>query len=649
MDIIDILIAKNQSFSAETAKLTKQAQAAMTKANEVAAKIDEAQDALDAAEAANTRAQEVADNFDALQEDVNSAVNDIVNEKIETAISSVTASVNEANSNASAAQSAAAEAVTDVTVEDDNSSSYKSKKAKVRKKGITNSYNIMKNYTSTGSNEDGSMTQKAITNALSNQKTELETKINNITINGGGSGNISGNISAADEGSIVTIDENGNIIPSSITEADVILTQIVTGTYRNDNIVGLELDYANRTYTRLQAAANLSAGSDFDKFTLYGGRKRCVIDRTGNIQYFLTGEEDPATLANQRIMVYQPSFYYLRVPLSVSKVNNGYKINKEHLYLSDQKYAGFMLHPLFRDENGNALRYVLLPAFESGTYRVNSNSYELDDAQDVDLENDCLVSIINAKPISGQSQNFTFDAAKRMCENNGQGWKMTNLAFESANQMLMMVEYGSPNIQNTFNVGITKLTSTSGINFSCNTGSTLRLGNTSGQALSTINVRNGNSTTYTSAGQCAISYRGMENPFGNMWRFIDGATVTNNILTYKDEIIDFKLASNENWINAFGYDKDHNWVYLPIEASSNANSNLPVGDYYYPTLDANVLYVGIIGGFSASSTNSGIFYYSFNSQKETFHYQHDTARVMYIPTPNTLIDNHNYNLWYEVV
>ena len=643
MDIIDILIAKKKSFTGETEKLTRQANEAMAKANEVAAKIDEADEALtaaqeaqSAAEATNLRAEEIASNLENMKEEVTSAASEVVDEKIAEATTQLQASVDEA--------------VTEVNVEDENTSSYKSKNAKVRKKGILSSFKIMKNYTSTGSNEDGSMTQKAITNALNNQKTELQNEIKNIKpSSGGGSGNISGNISAADEGSIVTIDENGNIVPSSITEADVILTQIVAGTYKNDNIVGLELDYANRTYTRLQAAAGLSAGSDFDKFTLYGDRKRCVVDRAGNIQYFLTGEEDPATLANQRIMVYQPSFYYLRVPLSVSKVNNGYKINKEHLYLSDQKYAGFMLHPLFRDENGNALRYVLLPAFESGTYRVNSNTYELDDVQDVDLENDCLVSIINAKPISGQSQNFTFDAAKHMCENNGQGWKMTNLAFESANQMLMMVEYGSPNIQNTFNIGITKLTSTSGINFSCNTGSTLRLGNASGQALSTVNVRNGNSTTYTSAGQCAISYRGMENPFGNMWRFIEDVTITNNILTYKNEVIDFKLASNENWVNAFGYDKDHNWVYLPIEASSNANSNLPVGDYYYPTLVANTLYAGIIGGFSTSNTNAGIFYYSFNTEKETFHYQHDTARVMYIPTPNTLVDNHNYNLWHEVV
>jgi len=641
MDILDILIAKKKSFTGETEKLTRQANEAMAKANEVAAKLDQAEEALtaaqeaqSAAETANTRAQEIASNLEDMKEEITSAAGEVVDEKITQSTSTL--------------QSAIDNAVTDVIVEDENTSSYKGKKAKVRKKGILNSFNIMKNYTSTGSNEDGSMTQKAITNALNNQKTDLENKIKNIQISGGGSGNISGNISAANEGSIVSIDENGNIIPSSITEADVILTQIISGTYKNNNIVGLELDYANKTFTRLQGAKDLTAGQDFNKFKMYGGRKRCIVDREGNIQQFLTGEEDPDSLINQRIMVYQPAFYYLRVPLSVSKISNGFKINKEQLYLADQKYAGFILHPLFRDEEGRALRYVLLPAFESGTYRVNSNSYELNDTQNIDLENDCLVSIINAKPISGQTQEFTSTAAKHMCENNGTGWKMTNLEFESANQMLMMVEFGRPNIQSAFNVGITQLTATAGLNYACNTGSTLSLGNNSGQAVATINVRNGNSSTYTTTGQCAISYRGMENPFGNMWRFIDGVSIINNIMTYKDKVIDFKLASQENWINAFGYDENHLWVFLPIEASSNANSNLPIGDYYYPPVSENVEYEGIIGGHSVSNVNAGIFYYGFNIEKD-FHYQHDSARVMYIPTPNTLIDNHNYNLWYEVV
>jgi FtsZ-binding cell division protein ZapB len=45
----------------------------------------------------------------------------------------------------------------------------------------------------------------------------------------------------------------------------------ITG-YDSDEIVGLQVDYTNNKFTRLAAAANLSAGSDFDKFEMYGGR-----------------------------------------------------------------------------------------------------------------------------------------------------------------------------------------------------------------------------------------------------------------------------------------------------------------------------------------------------------------------------------------
>ena len=186
MDILDILIAKKKSFTGETEKLTRQANEAMAKANEVADKIDEASNALtaaqeaqEAAEAANTRAQEIAGDLENMKEEVTSAASEVVDEKLATATAELQSSIDEA--------------ITEVSVEDDNTSSYKSKNAKVRKKGLLNSFKIMKNYTSTGSNEDGAMTQKAITDALNSQKTELENKIKNIQPSGGsGSGNISG-------------------------------------------------------------------------------------------------------------------------------------------------------------------------------------------------------------------------------------------------------------------------------------------------------------------------------------------------------------------------------------------------------------------------------------------------------------------------
>ena len=162
MNLLDILIAKNQSFTGETAKLTQQAKAAMAKANEVAKKIDDAEDALaaaqeaqTAAEAANTRAQEIATDLESMKEEVASAANEVVAAATE------------------GLQDQIDEAVTEVSVEDDNTYSYKSKKMKVQKKGILNSLNLFKNYTSTGSNEDGAMTQKAVTEALNTQNNKL--------------------------------------------------------------------------------------------------------------------------------------------------------------------------------------------------------------------------------------------------------------------------------------------------------------------------------------------------------------------------------------------------------------------------------------------------------------------------------------------
>ena len=620
MDIIDILIAKNQSFTAETAKLTKQAQAAMAKANKVAAKIDEAQEALDAAEAANTRAQEVANNLDEIQQDIDTAVNNIIDEKI---------------------QAATAEAVSEVDVIDDNTSAAKIKKTRVRKKGIIQAYDTMKNYTSTGQNEDGSMTQKAITNALSAQKTELENKIKNSGGSGSGSGNISGNISAEDAGSMVTVDDNGNITPSTITEEDIILTQIITGTYQNDNIIGLEIDYTNKVFTRLQGAKNKTAGHDFDKYTMLGGRKRCLVNEDGSIIRFLTASDTIEDVVDKRIMVYQPACYYMRVPISTTIIANGNKINKEQIYLSDTKYAGFELHPIFKDKNGNEVKYILLPAYESGTLRANGE-FVKDDKQDVVFSTDKLVSIVNTKPISGYTQSFTYDAAQQMAENNGEGWQLTDLRFESLHQMLMSIEYGSMNLQNTFDLGLSRISINGETNISSISGSTHSLLNESGRAESTTNITNGATNVYSEEGKCAISYRGLENPYGNIWRFIGGVEVKSRVLSYNGEEVNFKLPAVPGWISAFGYDENYKWVFLPIECEGN--SSLPIGDYAHLT-NSTTINSGLAGGLISSQDNCGPFYYGFNVAKANYHYRSDSARVMYIPTAGSTIELNNYHAW----
>ena len=65
-------------------------------------------------------------------------------------------------------------------------------------------------------------------------------------------------------------------------------------------------------------------------------------------------------------------------------------------------------------------------------------------------------------------------------------------------------------------------------NCSSLTGSTSILGNNTGMATSTINEINGTRTTYTANGEVSVSYRGMENPYGNIWENVQGGTVYGN-------------------------------------------------------------------------------------------------------------------------
>lgn len=625
MNLLDILIAKKKSFTGETESLVRRANAAMAQANTVAEKLEQAGEVLDAAnsalssaEAANEYAQEVMSDLDNMKTDVASAAAATVNSIIEE------------------------NTITSVVIENANTSAAKIKQAKFTKNGNTQTYEVEKNYTATGLNEDGSMTQRAITTALAAQKSELETRINNIPTGGGsGGGNISGNLDPEDEGKLVTIDENGHLIASSILEDDIIQLQLDASGLVDDTIVGLEIDYLNKTFTRLQGAERLLAGNGFDKYSMYGGRKRCIVDEYGNIIKFLTTEDTLSSIENERIMVYQPPVYYCRKILSSSNLSQGIRITKEQILISEKARKGYTLHPIFKDANGNAVKFVLLPAYESGTLRSNGE-IERNDTQNINFANDKLISTVNIKPISGVNQDFTITAAKQMAENNGEGWYLTDLRFESLQQILMIIEFGALNMQNAFNKGITNLSSNYNGNKGCTTGSTHGLLNTTGQASETTS-RMDSTYTYNTEGSCSISYRGVENPYGNMWRFIDNFNCNYHTMKHNNISINFNLPNESNWINCFGYDPAHDWVFLPIETSNGANSSLPIGDYVFSGSPSKIT-VGLAGGFSTSAENAGLFYYAFDNDYNG-HYRSVSGRVMFIPTANSLTETTNYNLW----
>lgn len=148
--------------------------------------------------------------------------------------------------------------------------------------------------------------------------------------------------------------------------------------YTDEDIVGLCVDYENKTVKRLAGAVNLSQGADFNKFEMYGGRKRCNVLDDGTITAYYGDENYVEDGSNGQVMVFQPKFYYKVVPLKLEKNTDsgiGYHLRKVNYYVSSKPKTGFKLHPAFFDENGNAINYILFSADEGSMYDVSAEEY----------------------------------------------------------------------------------------------------------------------------------------------------------------------------------------------------------------------------------------------------------------------------------
>lgn len=650
MDILDIILASKKSTVGEVDTLVKQAQAAMASANEVTAILEDAQEANAAAQeakdqaiAANTAAQQSATQYEAMVSNLEETAENIVNEKISQVTENLAASLTSIEDNVNTDLNLSKSSTTrNNAVETDLTLNLMDGESKTLQ-------GVVKNYKTIGNNEDGSMTQKAI-------KDYVEDQISNVDITDKKFG-----IDKA--GNIVVIDENGNIAAGTTSEADIIAALINSGSYNVDGTVGLQLDYANKTFTRIQDAEGLVEGTAFNKYSMYGGRMRCNVADDGTITAFygdLNYREDGS---NGQVMVYQPKFYYQRTPITMTKLAQGNAVKKETIIISAQKKAGFKLHPLFINEDGEVIDYVLLPAYQGSIYDNSTSTYDITSSLTIDFANDKLSSIAAAKPIAGSDMNqLTAERAERLAKNRGTGWHITNMAVESANQMLSMIEFGHPNLQSALEAGIVNITGVASTNCSSITGSTSGLGNTTGVADSTRNEINGVYTSYNNAGKRAISYRGVENPWGNLWHFIGGVNIYgvsgrdgggypyicknfnyqyDSVTNYNN--IGFQLPANHSWISAMGYNnEDYDWVYMPAECSL-ANSALPVGDSFWSNPVLNGINCAVLGGTWESDTEAGPFYYGCDREINYYKFSFG-VNLMFVPTKNDIYIA-NINKW----
>ena len=452
---------------------------------------------------------------------------------------------------------------------------------------------------------------------------------NNVTVSAayiqlyttvGNSSNVSLNV---DSGAFATI---GDV---QALEAEIADLKAYIG-LNEDDVYGVEVDFTNKTFKRLAGAINRSAGSGFDNINAFGGRKRCnitdagiVLAYQGDAAFTTTGALTQAVTIGEgesavtyavgtkvQTMVEQPSFYYKVVPLKLERAAKGFVMKKARYYVSDTQKAGFKLHPAFivNDQYNDAIH---LSAFEASLYDVSAAAYILDDAQVADFTattGDQLASIANAKPISGLTQNLTRANTRKLAENRGTGWEQATIQTSSASQLLMLIEYASFNMQSAIGAGAVYKTDDGQTNMAENTGATVTLGNASGSVVNTNGIQ-------------IVSYRGEENPWGNIWGWLDGinsyydlangidsifiadhAFVDNTESGYVDAGI--TAAMTGGYISAFAYSEAFDWLFIPGECKGN--SSLPVGDNFWQS-GSTGWRVALLGAVWHCSLRAGAF------------------------------------------
>ncbi len=372
-----------------------------------------------------------------------------------------------------------------------------------------------------------------------------------------------------DVGNTIVVDEVLSTVENSIAESTSFLT-VIEPVFE----LGLRVDFVNSVFTRLGDAIGLSGGSDFDNFPMYK-RRRCNLADDGTVNAYLGDANYAVDGSNGQVMVEQPKFYYKVVPVTLAPGDNK-RLNVVEYWVSNKPLPGYKIHPAFYNTNGNEIDCFYEGAYEGYIY------------------NNKLYSRSSVTPSYKSRANFRYYAHQR-----GTGWEQETIWSLSANQLLMIIEYGKFNMQNAIGNG------------NASSSSVLVTG--------TLNSY-GNGTYGTTNSTTAVQWRGKENPWCNMSVWIDGLNFDGlqpyiaNTYSFGDNTstdytqLSFSIYNASGatyYIRAFGYDSAYDWIFIPIFSDGNANSSVPVGDSFYTS--SSGWYVANSGGNRSSGASGGPF------------------------------------------
>lgn len=417
--------------------------------------------------------------------------------------------------------------------------------------------------------------------ATSSDSSVAEVSVNGttVTVTGKKEGNVTITVSVA-------ADSNYNA-PANATCS-------VTSTVIANRIIGVSWNYGNSspdlqrlntsnnsivnhniTSEPVPAVGNGAGSSPFDN--IYPWNK---VDEWNVVNETVTakrGQPGFSRTANDTV-VFLPIFYY--------KIDRDSTNSKTDYYISQKPASGFSKHP----GSGRCI----------GKYNTGAG----------------YVSKSGMAPLV----NITRGAARTGHKGRGAKFNNYDLASFCALQLLYLVEYASWDSQSKVGRGYVD-----GNSASINTGSCDAMTYHTGRPAGTD-------------GKTGVMYRWVENPWGNVFDWVDGANFSERkcyICTNPDNFTDDTTTNytdsgvtlpSSGWIKGYGYSNNNPWAFIPD--TNGGSETIYACDYVYSKTGWRVLGVGGSWDFAG---NAGLFY--FNAyDTSSYSYSGFGARQLYSPT-----------------
>ena len=320
--------------------------------------------------------------------------------------------------------------------------------------------------------------------------------------------------------------------------------------------------------------------------TIQSKMRRCLLAVNGTVNAYLhsinsnyteSGSIADLTGANGNVMVEIPKFYY--------KYNY---VGTTHSHsISLVPLSGYSVHPAFLKAGVEVEnRYI-------GAYGAS-------------VSGSTLISASGVYPAASMTRGSFRTKAAAI----GSGWALQDWNLISAVQLLMLVEFGTFNSQAAIGQGRTQLSGGAWSN-----GSYIGINgrsDTSGNA--TGNHEYSGDADDAAADLAFMSYRGIEDFFGNIWNWVDGINIQDNVpfinnnpSTFADDVFSgdyvnagITMANANGWQNTL---EQVGTGFFP--ASVGAGSSTKITDYYYQSAGNRVV---VLGGDADDGSGAGAFY-----------------------------------------